>query len=373
MKSLGKRPEGERLERIKASPLWAGDRFQNVYPIPPGLRDPSATMPTLREFLCGGERRVPIGPLPSRNPLEGWARPPGSGLRVTWLGHSTVLIEIDGTRVLTDPVWGQRASPSRHIGPKRFQPVPVSLSAMPPIDLVVVSHDHYDHLDYPTIRQLSKLEVPFVTSLGVGAHLEAWGVQSQRIVELDWWESHRLADTDLTVTAAPSQHFSGRGLKNRNATLWSSLIIRSDRHAVFFSGDTGLTTEYQMIRERLGPFDLVMLEVGAFHPAWGDIHLGPENALKALALLGSGPFLPVHWGTFTLAMHAWDQPAEALLELAPRAGAQLVMPRLGEPVEPAYAEAVEPWWRVVDRNARESEPDTTAALTLPRAMPWPID
>jgi L-ascorbate metabolism protein UlaG (beta-lactamase superfamily) len=212
-----------------------------------------------------------------------------------------------------------------------------------------------------------------VTSLGVGAHLEAWGVEPKRITELDWWESHDVPNTGLTVTAAPSQHFSGRGLHDRNATLWSSLVIRSHRHAVFFSGDTGLTTEYQTIRERLGPFDLVMLEVGAFHPAWGDIHLGPTNALKALALLGGGPFLPIHWGTFSLAMHAWDQPSETLLELGPKAGVQLVMPRLGAPVEPSHAERVEPWWRVVDQTARGPEPKRSAAISLPKSMPWPID
>src|SRR5437899_1831146 len=249
MKSLGKKPAGARLERIKASPLWVGDRFRNVQPVIPGLRDPNASMPTLGEFLCGGERRVPRGPLPSMNPLETWARPPASGLRATWLGHSTVLIEVEGLRVLTDPVWGP--------------------------------------------------------------------------------------------------------------------------HAVFFSGDTGLTTEYQAIRERLGPFDLVMLEVGAFHPAWGDIHLGPQNALKALALLGGGPFLPVHWGTFSLAMHAWDQPAERLLELAPKTNAQLVMPRLGEPVEPAHAEGVTPWWRVVDAAASGPEPEPAPDTTLPDVMSWP--
>jgi L-ascorbate metabolism protein UlaG (beta-lactamase superfamily) len=244
---------------------------------------------------------------------------------------------------------------------------------MPPIDLVIVSHDHYDHLDYPTIRELAKRGVPFVTSLGVGAHLEAWGVQPEHIVELEWWESHRVPNTGLTVSAAASQHFSGRGLKDRNATLWSSFVVRSERHAVFFSGDTGLTTEYRTIRERLGPFDLVMLEVGAFHPAWGDIHLGPQHALEALALLGGGPFLPVHWGTFSLAMHAWDQPVEALLELAPKAGARLVMPRLGEAVEPAHSESVEPWWRVVDADARRPQPQSPAATTLPKAMSWPID
>jgi L-ascorbate metabolism protein UlaG (beta-lactamase superfamily) len=370
MKSLGRKPECARLERIRASPRWAGETFRNLHPILPGLRDSRVPMPTLREFLCGGERRVPPGPLPSVSPLEPWARPPGSGLRATWLGHSTVLLEIDGLRVLTDPVWGPRASPSRLVGPKRFQPVPVPLRALPPIDLVLVSHDHYDHLDYPTIRQLRSRAVPFVTSLGVGAHLEAWGVAPERIFELDWWESYSLPGADLSVTAAPSQHFSGRTTKSRNTSLWSSLVVRSARHAVFFSGDTGLTTEYQAIRERLGPFDLVMLEVGAWHPAWGDMHLGPENALKAHALLGGGPFLPIHWGTFALGMHAWDQPAETLLTLGAGAGAQLLMPRLGEPVEPAQGRDVEPWWRT--GRPERSRPQLPG-LTLPKSISVPMD
>jgi L-ascorbate metabolism protein UlaG (beta-lactamase superfamily) len=169
-------------------------------------------MPTLSEFICGGERRVPQAPLPCVSPLDAWSKRPASGLRATWLGHSTVLIETDGLRVLTDPVWGPRASPSRLLGPKRFQPIPVPLHALPPVDLVVISHDHYDHLDYPTIRALAQGNVPFVTSLGVGAHLEAWGIAPERITELDWWESYTLPNTGLTVTAAPSQHFSGRGL-----------------------------------------------------------------------------------------------------------------------------------------------------------------
>src|SRR5262245_42959470 len=373
MKSLGGKPRGARLERINASPRWTGERFRNVHPIIPGLRDPNASMPSLHEVLCGNDRQMPRRPLPSMSPLEAWGRPPDSGLRATWLGHSTVLIESDGLRVLTDPVWGTRASPTRLAGPKRFQPVPIALRAMPPLDLVVVSHDHYDHLDYPTIRELAKQDVPFVTSLGVGAHLESWGVRPERIAELDWWQSHQVPNTGLTVTAAPSQHFSGRSLNDRNATLWSSLVLRSPRHAVFFSGDTGLTTEYSQIRERLGPFDLVMLEVGGRHPAWGDMHLGPENALEALALLGGGPFLPVHWGTFSLATHAWDQPAETLLELGPKKDARLVMPRLGEPVEPAHAEGVQPWWRAVDATDLQPKHEAPETTTLPKAMPWPID
>ena len=377
MKSFGKKPEGLRLERIQASPMWAGESFRNQHPVLAGLRDSSAPRPTLTEFLCNDGRRVPLGPLPSLNPLQAWRQKPQSGLRATWLGHSTVLIEIDGLRVLTDPVWGPRASPSRIAGPKRFQPVPVALKALPPLDVVIVSHDHYDHLDYPTIRELVKSEVPFVTSLGVGAHLEAWGIAPERITELDWWQSHRLPNSELTITAAPSQHFSGRGLKDRNATLWSSMVVRSPRHSVFFSGDTGLTTEYATIRERLGPFDLVMLEVGAFHPSWGDIHLGPENALKAHTLLGGGALLPVHWGTFSLALHAWDEPAETLLARAPGFNVQLLMPKLGEPVEPAHAQVVTPWWRAAESGKRrKSAPEPAremAPAALPKSMPWPLD
>lgn len=371
MKSLGKKPVGERLERMRASPLWAGDNFRNLHPIRPGLRDPGAQRPSLGEFLRGGPRRTPVRGLPSLDPRSAWLRPPDTGLRATWLGHSTVLIEIDGWRVLTDPVWGPRASPSRLAGPKRFQPVPVALRAMPPIDLVALSHDHYDHLDYPTVRELGRMGVPFVTSLGVGAHLEAFGVSADRITELDWWETYALPGSGLTVTAAPSQHFSGRGLKDRNATLWSSLVIRGTRHAVFFSGDTGLTDEYAVIRDRLGPFDLVMLEVGAFHPSWGDIHLGPAHALEAHALLGGGVFLPVHWGTFALAVHDWDEPAETLLALGASRGTPLLMPRLGEAVEPARLGGVTPWWREVDRpGAAHASPEPQ---TLPASMPWPVD
>ena len=378
MKSFGKKASGLRLERMQASALWSDGAFRNQHPVLPGLRSP-AERPTLSDFLCGGERRVPQAPLPSLDPRAVWAKPVDTGLRATWLGHSTVLIEIDGLRVLTDPVWGARASPTRLAGPKRFQPVPISLAQLPPIDLVVISHDHYDHLDHPTIRKLAHTTVPFVTALGVGAHLEAWGIPAERITELDWWQTYTLPGADLSVTATPSQHFSGRSLGGRNDTLWSSLAIKSARHSVFFSGDTGLTTEYRTIAERLGRFDLVMLEVGAFHPSWGDIHLGPDNALKALELLGGGSFLPVHWGTFNLAMHAWDDPPETLLALAPKLGVHLVMPRLGEPVEPTQVEGVTPWWRGVAGLPERETPVAADAPAIDPSQPpgapmlWPID
>jgi L-ascorbate metabolism protein UlaG (beta-lactamase superfamily) len=387
MKSLGQRAQGERLERMRASPRWAGDGFRNLHPIAPGLRHADVAMPSMREMLLPRPPRVPSSPLPLADPRPGWLRPPDSGLRATWLGHSTVLLEVDGWRVLTDPVWGLRASPTVLAGPRRFHPMPVALREVPEVDAVLISHDHYDHLDYPTIKALARSRVPFITALGVGAHLQGWGIAPGRITELDWWQSHTVPGTGLTVTAAPSQHFSGRTFKARNATLWASLVVRGPRHAVFFSGDTGLTSEYAAIAQRLGPFDLALLEVGAWFPAWGDMHLGPDNALQALRLLGNPPLLPVHWSTFALAMHAWDQPAERLLELAPALGARLVMPRLGEPVEPAQVESVRPWWRALaapapggQRAAAEPGTDpcgTDTSGTSPRRgappLDWPVD
>ena len=349
------RATGERLERIKASPRFNGRVFVNTHPVSTGLKE-GVERPTMRDFLCGGARRKPSGPLPLVDPLETWRKPPATGLRVTWLGHSTLLIEIDGMRLLTDPVWGERASPMAFAGPKRFHPPPARLDTLPPLDAVIVSHDHYDHLDRPTIRTLARTEVPFITSLGVGAHLERWGVSADRVTELDWWEHAEVGG--VRVSAAAAQHFSGRGIKDRNTTLWSSFHLRGPRHSFFFGADSGLTLEFGDIARRFGPFDMVALEVGAYHPAWGDIHMGPVNALAAYEMLGSGEFLPIHWGTFNLAMHAWDEPAETLLRLGPNANDPIVMPRLGEPIEPGRASNVNPWWRVAaardDADAAES-------------------
>lgn len=372
MNSVGASAQGLRLERMRASPRWDGLGFVNRHPIAAGLRDPRAVPPTLGEFLFGGERRVPRQGLASVDPRALWARPPASGLRATWLGHSTVLLEIDGAAVLTDPVWGPRASPLRLLGPRRFQPVPVALAELPPLTAIVISHDHYDHLDYPTILELRRGDVPIVTSLGVGAHLQAWGVDPQRIVELDWWESWEAPRIGLRVTAAPAQHFSGRGLRDRNATLWSSMVMQTERHRVFFSGDTGLTTEYAAIAQRLGPFDLVLLEIGAFHPSWGHIHLGPEHALEAWRMLGGGALLPVHWGTFALGVHDWDQPIESIYLHAPALGVPLLLPRLGEALEPAHEHRLQPWWRAADAAPLPQGP-RARALRLPKALPWPFD
>jgi L-ascorbate metabolism protein UlaG (beta-lactamase superfamily) len=345
---FGAVPTGLRRERVISSPRFHDGRFENTDPVASPMKHGQMWSTTGEYFFGGrGVERRPTRVLPVEDPRPVWARPVSSGLRITWLGHSTTLLEIDGLRVLTDPVWGERVSPVSFVGPRRFHPPPVSIEGLPPLDAVLVSHDHFDHLDHTTIRQLAKRETPFVTSLGVGAHLDAWGVAPERITELDWWESASVGP--LRFHATPARHFSGRGFGTTNGTFWSSWIVETDRRRIFFSGDTGLTPEFEEIGRRLGPFDLVMLEVGAYHPAWGSIHLGPDNALIAHQLLGGGTLMPVHWGTFDLALHAWDEPAERLAVRASQTGARLVTPRLGRPIEPAHVESVDPWWREAGR------------------------
>lgn len=356
------RPPGHpRHERMTASPQWRGKGFGNTHPVSPGFK-PGVERPSMRQLLCGTARQFPVAPLPLVDPVPLWHTAPRSGLRLTRLGHSTLLIEIDGARFLTDPVWGERASPLPFAGPRRFHPPPASLDALPPLDAVIISHDHYDHLDRPTIRQLLHATVPIITSLGVGAILEQWGVAPERITELDWWETTALRG--ITITAAPAQHFSGRGLKDRNATLWASYHLQGPRHSFFYGADSGLSEEFGEIAARLGPFDAVALEVGAYHPSWGDIHLGPIGATEAWRQLG-GRLLPIHWGTFNLAIHPWDEPVERLLELAPDAGSTLLIPRFGEPIEPDAAGPPVPWWRGVTADHSTEPPagvDLEAAL-----------
>jgi L-ascorbate metabolism protein UlaG (beta-lactamase superfamily) len=348
---------GLRLERVLASQQYRHGTFHNTSGAVPDLQ--GNRLSVLGEFVLG-RGRGPSAPLPVESPLASWSTPISSGLRVTWLGHSTLLLELDGRRVLTDPVFGERASPVSFAGAKRFHPVPARISELPKLDAVVLSHDHYDHLCASSMRELARLNVPVVTSLGVGARLEELGVAASNIVELDWWEQHQLPG--LSITATPSQHFSGRTLTDRNETLWSSWVVRSERQQLFFSGDTGLTEEFATVHQRFGRFDLVMLEIGAWHPAWGNIHLGPANALRAFEMLGGGSLLPVHWGTFDLGLHPWAEPAETLVRLAQPSGARVLTPLLGRPFEPAHADGLTPWWRGVEpQRSAAVRAGTTAA------------
>lgn len=346
-----RRRAGLRRERTIASPQFAEGAFRNPSGLGPGLSGPS--LPVIGEFLFRRGRRTPDAPLPVLRPHEAWLAPVETGMRATWLGHSTVLLELDGRRVLTDPVFAERVSPVSFAGPRRFHPAPARVEELPPLDAVLLSHDHFDHLCRSTMEAIGRMGVPVVTALGVGHHLEAYGVAHDRITELDWGESAEVGG--LRFTATPAQHFSGRGLLSRNATLWASWVVQSERRKVFFSGDTGVTPAFAEVGRVHGPFDLVLLEVGAFHPSWGAIHLGPEKALEVFAMLGGGTLLPVHWGTFNLGLHDWEEPAETLLQLASAQGARILTPRLGAVFEPERVESVDPWWR---------------ALVSPREAAW---
>jgi L-ascorbate metabolism protein UlaG (beta-lactamase superfamily) len=342
--AFGAPPAGTRLARMMASPNHRGGVFVNSQPTHVlGLAESGSLF---SEFLFGGQQRTPLQPLPI---LTGTAtavsRPPASGLRITWLGHSSLLVEIDGTRVLTDPVFAERASPSTLIGPARFHAPPASVADLGELDAVVISHDHYDHLDMKTIQELALTRARFFVPLGVGAHLERWNISPARIEEHGWWQESRVGGVRLIAT--PARHFSGRALTDRDRTLWASWTLVGPAHRVYFSGDTGPMPEFVEIGKRFGPFDVALLEVGAYNEKWGDIHLGPRKALSAFRELRAKRLIPVHWGTFNLAFHAWMEPAETLHALARKEKITLLTPRIGESLEPTRGAATEPWWRKI--------------------------
>ena len=306
----------------------------------------------LPRFLMNRAEKAPNRPLgPFKTDVAVYETAPGSGMRVTWIGHSSMLVEIDGVRALIDPVWDERASPMRWAGPKRFFAPPLPLRDLPQLDVVLVSHDHYDHLGESTIRELAGMEsmreAKWVTSLGIGEMLRRFGVNAERISELDWTQSVRLADGALEITAVPARHFSGRSLFNRFESLWSAFVLKSSKHAIYFGADSGWWDGFGQIGATYGPFDLTMLEIGAFDALWASIHLGPDGAARAFeALGGRGLMMPIHWGLFDLALHAWRQPMERMLDLAAERGIMLWAPEPGRPTEVmAGVEVRSDWWR----------------------------
>ncbi|RQZ42009.1 MBL fold metallo-hydrolase [Burkholderia sp. Bp9099] len=330
------------------SPQHNGERFSNVAPRP--VEGFGKTLGIAWNMLVNKPRNtVPTGALPidslTREQLD--AAPDRSLYR---LGHSTLLLKLRGEFWLTDPVFAERASPFRRVGPKRFHAPPIALEDLPPLRGVILSHDHYDHLDRDTVLALAATTGVFVTTLGVGDRLIEWGIDSQKVRQLDWWQS---IDVDgLTLIATPAQHFSGRSLFDGNSTLWASWVVVDDDLRVFFSGDTGYFDGFRTIGERLGPFDVTLIETGAYDPQWPYVHMQPEETVQAHIDLRGRTLMPIHNGTFDLAMHRWQEPFERVTALAMVRGVELSTPRMGERLDLNKPHRGERWWRSVDEPAK---------------------
>lgn len=336
MPGLGGVPDAAELA---GSARFHSGRFHNPEQPPPadGTRNGLLREALRRDKLRKPRRDIPI--------VRAAPSPVSTGLHVTWLGHASSLVEIDGVRLLLDPMLSRWSSPLPGIGPRRMHPAPRSVADFPELDAVVISHDHYDHLDHPTITALARVSgAMFVVPLGVGAHLRYWNVPPDRIIELDW--DHSVDVGNVRLTAAAAQHFSGRGF-TRDNTLWASWVLDGPAHRLFYSGDSGYFHGYADIGSRHGPFDAALIQIGAYSAAWPDVHMTPEEGVAAHRDVDGGVLIPVHWGTFKLALHRWSDPVERAWAAAKAAGVTIAVPQPGERVDVSDPAPVDAWWEAV--------------------------
>jgi len=341
-RSFGKNPEGARLERIKKSPNYVNGSFVNLTDTPVQSEDASYFQ-MLVKFMFKGDDVAPPKPLPSvKTNLK--VPPPGKPT-LTYFGHSSYLIQMDGKNILMDPVFSERTSPAQWLGTKNFEGTHVyELADMPAIDYVVLSHDHYDHMDYETLKQLADKPTRFVVPLGVGAHLEYWGIKPDHITELDWWEGTD-AIKGMTITSTPARHFSGRSF-TRGKSLWSSYVLQSGDYKIYLGGDSGYEKHFAEIGEKFGPFDLAILECGQYNVWWPYIHMMPEQTAQAGIDLGAKVVWPVHWGKFALAFHPWNESIMRISKRAEELRLRLTTPMIGEQIIIGNKYPNQNWWEL---------------------------
>lgn len=334
-KPFGRAPEAEAFQHL---PYYQNGKFQN--PIATPMLKLTEGWPVMKRYLARDVEKLPSGSyrfteqaLPTDN---------GESVQLNWLGHAGVLIRSGNTYLLTDPVLMERASPFSFAGPARFFPSPIAPADIPELEGVIISHDHYDHLGYETITAIQHKVKRFFVPLGVGETLRYWGVPEEKIIEMSWWQTYK--GDSFKITAAPARHFSGRFLTQNN-TFWASYAIVLGGQKIYFGGDSGYFGGYEEIGQKLGPFDLSLMPIGAYDTAWANIHLNPQEAVQAHQEVQGGILLPTHWGTFDLALHSWYEPMELLIQEAAKAGVPLISPQPGQWI--GLTSSTKPdWWRI---------------------------
>ncbi len=339
LSAFGKSPSGDRFHRILRSANFKQGAFQNISPTPVML--PNASMlKVTKQFIFKQEQVKPAAPIPSVH--TNLKRLHSAEPTLVWFGHSSYMILSKGFNILVDPVFSGNASPVSFFG-KSFEGSDVyDHEDMPVIDLLVITHDHYDHLDQKTIQSLNPKVKQFITPLGVGEHLEYWGVKPEKITELDWQEEKAIEE-GVKLTATSARHFSGRAFK-RGRTLWAAYVLELHGYKILLGGDSGYDTHFKDIGEQYGPFDLAILEAGQFGENWPHIHMFPEETVRAAMDLKTKALLPVHWGKFVLSTHRWNAPIEGVVSHAKLHNLSVLTPQIGESVQIGAENITKAWW-----------------------------